>query len=203
MMVCLRSTLLVLLVHATIALSAQDTTAWRDSLNAYWAHMDAEFADSLQSPLKADDRAHFEHLQRFAPDPSYCVEAAFEPVVNAEPFVMKTSTARLPLYKVYGTLTFDLGGMEYTLPVYEDAVPNPAYPGHLFLPFTDLTNGEETYGGGRYLDLQAPLSTTVTLDFNKAYNPYCAYNDRYSCPIPPIENHVDGQVRAGVLKFHD
>ncbi|MEO8069691.1 MAG: DUF1684 domain-containing protein [Flavobacteriales bacterium] len=182
---------------------AQDATFSRDSLDAYWARMDAEFADSAQSPLKSEDRAHFEHLERFAPDRTYRVEAVFKQVQKAEPFAMKTSTARLPQYKVHGTLTFTLGGQEFTLPVYESATPDPNYPGYLFLPFTDLTNGEETYGGGRYLDLQAPLGPVVVVDFNKAYNPYCAYSDRYSCPIPPIENHVDAQVRAGVLKFHE
>ncbi|MFZ1688448.1 MAG: DUF1684 domain-containing protein [Flavobacteriales bacterium] len=183
--------------------SAQDSTAWRDSVNAYWMRMDAEFADSLESPLKPADRAHFSHLQRFAPDRSYWVEASFTAAQDPVPFAMKTSTTRLPMYKVHGTLTFTLNNQDFTLPVYEDAVPNPAYPGHLFLPFTDLTNGEETYGGGRYLDLQAPLGATVVVDFNRSYNPYCAYNDRYSCPIPPIENHIDAQVRAGVLKYHD
>lgn len=182
---------------------AQDAAAWRDSLDAHWARVDAEFADSAQSPLKPEDRAHFEHLHRFAPDRAYNVEAVFKPTQKAEPFAMKTSTARLPQYKVHGTLTFGLAGQQFTLPVYESATPDPNYPGYLFLPFTDLTNGEETYGGGRYLDLQAPLPPAVVVDFNKAYNPYCAYNDRYSCPIPPIENHLDIQVRAGVLKFHD
>lgn len=193
----------LILCVASLGSRAQDTIAWRDSLDAYWTRMDAEFADNPQSPLKPLDRKLFEHLHRFPADKSYCVQASFAPVLHAEPFAMKTSTARLPLYKVHGTLTFSLNGQEFTLPVYEDAVPNPLYPGHLFLPFTDLTNGEETYGGGRYLDLQAPLGAATTLDFNKAYNPYCAYNERYSCPVPPIENHVDLQVRAGVLKFHD
>ncbi len=199
----MRIAVVAVLSVASLVLRAQDTIAWRDSLDAYWARLDAEFADSAHSPLKPEDRAAFKHLHRFPSDHGYCVDATFTPAQHAEPFAMKTSTARLPLYKVHGTLTFALSGQEFTLPVYEDAVPNPLYPGHLFLPFTDLTNGEETYGGGRYLDLQVPLAATVIIDFNKAYNPYCAYNDRYSCPIPPIENHVDAEVKAGVLKFHD
>lgn len=202
-MIRMRVVVVAVLSFASILLHAQDTIVWRDSLDAYWARMDAEFADSAHSPLKPEDRVVFEHLLRFPADHGYCVEATFAAASNAEPFAMKTSTTRLPMYKVHGTLTFRLGDREFTLPVYENAVPNPAYPDHLFLPFTDLTNAEETYGGGRYLDLKAPLGPTVTVDFNKAYNPYCAYNDRYSCPIPPIENHVDAEVRAGVLKFHD
>ncbi len=202
-MSALRVVVVLALSISALVLQAQDTIVWRDSLDAYWARMDAEFADSAHSPLKSEDRQVFEHLHRFTADHSYCVEATFAAVAHAEPFAMKTSTTRMPMYKVHGTLTFQLGDREFSLPVYENAVPNPAYAYHLFLPFTDLTNGEESYGGGRYLDLQAPLGPTVIVDFNKAYNPYCAYNDRYSCPIPPIENHMDAEVRAGVLKFHD
>jgi uncharacterized protein (DUF1684 family) len=187
---------------------AQDTlvtggSLWRDSLEAYWSHIDAEYADSATSPLKTEDRAHFTHLVRFAPDSTYCVLARFTPVKDAEPFAMQTSTVRQPMFKTHGTLLFTLNGVEYMVSVYEDAVPDPRYPGYLFLPFTDLTNGEQTYGAGRYLDLKAPLADTVILDFNKAYNPYCAYNDKYSCPIPPSENHLPTTVKAGVLKFHD
>ena len=72
------------------------------------------------------------------------------------------------------------------------------YRNHLFLPFTDLTNGEETYGGGRYIDLSIPDSDTIIIDFNKAYNPYCAYSSTRSCPIPPRENDLDLKVEAGV-----
>jgi uncharacterized protein (DUF1684 family) len=208
MMILRRSLLLIALVGIGHGVAAQDTLvpeviAWRDSLDAYWMRMDAEYADSATSPLKAEDRAHFMHLSRFAPDSGYCVQARFTAVKDAEAFVMQTSTDRLPRFRTYGTLLFTLNGSEYMLSVYEDAVPDPRYPGYLFLPFTDLTNGEQTYGAGRYLDLKAPLAETVLLDFNKAYNPYCAYNDKYSCPIPPSENHLSTAVKAGVLKFHD
>lgn len=208
MMLTLRWLLLVALVGIGQRVSAQDTlvaggSSWRDSLDSYWARMDAEYADSTTSPLRPEDRAHFDHLARFARDSSYCVQARFTPVKDAEPFTMRTSTARLPMFKTHGTLLFTLKGVEYMVSVYQDAVPDPRYPGYLFLPFTDLTNGDQTYGAGRYLDLKAPLADTVILDFNKAYNPYCAYNDKYSCPIPPSENHLPTTVKAGVLKFHD
>jgi uncharacterized protein len=201
-----RSFILLGLLGISRMLVAQDslaTHAWRDSLDAYWVRLDAEYADSATSPLTAEDRAHFTHLDRFAPDPAFCVQATFTRVTGAEAFAMQTSTARLPLYKTYGTLLFQLGGVDYMVSVYEDAVPDPHYPGYLFLPFTDLTNGKESYGVGRYLDLRAPLADTVTVDFNRAYNPYCAYNDKYSCPVPPSENHLALDVRAGVRKFHD
>lgn len=198
----LRVLLPALLLVAAEHVRAQDDRAWRDSVDAYWTRLDAEFADSLTSPLTPDDRRTFTHIERFAPDPRFRVEAVFHRVNSADTIIMRTSTARLPRYKVHGTLTFDLDGRTFTVPVYENAVPDPRYPDHLFLPFTDLTNGEETYGAGRYLDLHAPLPDRVTLDLNLAYNPYCAYNHRYSCPIPPAANHLDVAVRAGAKSPH-
>lgn len=192
-----------LLFFSSSGAFAQCSPTWRDSLDAYWARMDAEFAAQATSPLDSADRIVFEHLHRFAPDPSYCVKATFTPAVDAQPFAMKTSTARLPMYKANGTVRFTLNGKEYSLTVFESVPPHPGYENELFLPFTDLTNGEETYGAGRYLDLHGPLGAEVEIDFNKAYNPYCAYSHRYSCPVPPSTNHLPVAVKAGVLKFHD
>ena len=176
---------------------------WRDSLDAYWSRLDAEFADSATSPLKAEDRAHFSRLSHFAFDSTYRVEATFAKADTASPFVMKTTKTRTPMYKVHGTLRFALNGEERTLTVYESVPPHPGYEDEVFLPFTDLTNGSETYGVGRYIDLHIPLDSIITLDFNKAYNPYCAYSDKYSCPVPPRGNHLATEVRAGVLRFHE
>ena len=72
---------------------------------------------------------------------------------------------------------------------------------YLFLPFTDLTNGEATYAGGRYIDLAIPDGDTLIIDFNKSYNPYCAYNKKYSCPIVPKVNHLEIDINAGVKAF--
>lgn len=198
-----KQSLAVVFVLLDAASQAQCSSSWRDSLDAYWSRMDAEFSAQATSPLDSTDRIVFEHLQRFTPEPSYCVKARFTPAEGAEPFTMKTSTARLPVYKANGTLRFTLNGKEWKLTVYESVPPHPGYENELFLPFTDLTNGEETYGAGRYLDLHGPLAAEVELDFNKAYNPYCAYSHRYSCPIPPKENHLATRIRAGVLKFHE
>ena len=93
-----------------------------------------------------------------------------------------------------------MDGTEYTLNVYQSQQlsTDPDYADYLFVPFTDATNGESTYPSGRYLDLHIPQGETVLLDFNRAYNPYCAYNARYSCPIPPAENHLEIPIKAGV-----
>jgi uncharacterized protein (DUF1684 family) len=172
-------------------------------LDAYWSGLNAQFADSATSPLTAEDRARFHEVPRFAPDDVYCVSAIFLRDTLAEPFAMKTTKTRTPMYKVHGTAHFLLNGSERTLTIYESVPPHPGYEDEVFLPFTDLTNGAETYGVGRYLDLRAPLDRMITLDFNKAYNPYCAYNDKYSCPIPPKENHLTTAVRAGAMKYHE
>ncbi|MBL7962882.1 MAG: DUF1684 domain-containing protein [Flavobacteriales bacterium] len=197
----MRSLGLVWALLLTAAVQAQD--AWRDSLEAYWERINAAYRDTAHSPLKPEDRAVFTALERFPIDPAYRVQARFKPAKSPVPFTMRTTTQRQPVYVAYGTLEFKLNGRKCRLTVYRDAVPRPGLETHLFLPFTDATNGEETYGGGRYMDLAAPLGATVELDFNRAYNPYCAYGGRYSCPIPPKENHLPVAVRAGVLKFHD
>jgi uncharacterized protein (DUF1684 family) len=118
---------------------------------------------------------------------------------------MKTSTARLPEYIKYGELHFVLDGKECHLNVYQniDLIKKPGFEDYLFLPFSDLTSGKESYIGGRYIDLTIPKSSTMILDFNTAYNPYCAYNHIYSCPLVPLENDLNVAIEAGVKKFHD
>ena len=183
---------------------AQTDTGWLVGLEYYWSGIDSAYRDSLHSPLPKEDRPGFVQLPRFAPDRAYRVTARF--VAQEGPiFGMKTSTVREPKYRSVGTLYFTLQGKEEQLTVYRniDLSRLEGYRNYLFVPFTDLTNGESTYGGGRYLDLEGPLVEVVELDFNRAYNPYCAYGGSYSCPIPPLENHLEVAVRAGVLKHHD
>jgi uncharacterized protein (DUF1684 family) len=118
---------------------------------------------------------------------------------------MKTSTARLPEYIKYGELHFVIAGRKCKLNVYQNVElsKKPGYEDYLFLPFSDLTCGKESYIGGRYIDMRFPKYDTVLIDFNTAYNPYCAYNHKYSCPIVPLENDLAIEILAGVKKFHD
>ena len=104
----------------------------------------------------------------------------------------------------YGVLKFYILGKDLALYAYQniDLVKKEAYKDYLFIPFTDLSNGFETYGGGRYIDIQYNGEESIVLDFNKAYNPYCAYSGRWSCPIPPKENHLEIEIKAGVRSFH-
>lgn len=165
--------------------------------------MNAEYKDATSSPLKDKDRKHFESLDFFKFDSSYVVTAQLKRTPDTEWFDMKTTTSRVSPERIYGILTFELKGQTYTLNVYQgkDIMKRDGLEDYLFLPFIDDTNGEESYGGGRYIDLRIPEGDTIEIDFNKAYNPYCAYNDKYSCPIVPRVNYLALNVRAGVKAF--
>jgi uncharacterized protein (DUF1684 family) len=193
------------LLAAVCILSNTQAQTYTDSILQYQSKLDSEFKSKEESPLEPKDRRKFKTLDYFAIDSTYRVTAAFTRAENTTPFKMKTSTDRLPEYGVDGTLTFDLKGKTHVLEVYQNVrlSAQEKYKNYLFLPFTDETSGAESYGGGRYLDLEIPSGTTLVLDFNKAYNPYCAYSHRYSCPIPPAQNHINVAVKAGVKKFHD
>jgi hypothetical protein len=149
--------------------------------------------------------AVFTGLYYFDVDTSFHVQAVFHKYKKQRSFTMKTSTDRLPVYQVYGYLEFSLQGKNFTLQVYrnKEIARRPGLKDYLFIPFTDLTNGEESYGGGRYIDFRIPEEETVWLDFNEAYNPYCAYNTRFSCPVPPAENFLDTRITAGEKNFGD
>lgn len=141
-------------------------------------------------------------LQYFAPDLTYRVMASLEPVQQKQVRVLQTSTGEQARYLDYAWASFTLGGQEQRLLILEvmDMGPNR---GKLFLAFADGTSARETYGGGRYLDLKkVPAATSIELDFNKAYNPYCAYNENYSCPLPPTENILPVTILAGEKAYH-
>ena len=171
----------------------------------FQTELNNSYADSLKSPLTKEDLNHFKGLDFFPISEKYIVEATFVRTKKEKPFGMKTTTSRTPLYKKYGELLFSIEGKEFKLNVYQnvDLIKKPGYDDYLFLPFSDLTCGKESYIGGRYVDMRIQKGTIWTIDFNKAYNPYCAYNYEYSCPIVPLENDLDIEILAGVKKFHD
>jgi uncharacterized protein (DUF1684 family) len=172
---------------------------YRDSINKV-------FADPEQSILTDEDLEHFESLHFYPANQSYEVEVRFKRIKKGAEFEMKTTTERLPVYKPYGRVKFKVGKRKFKLTVYQniEVIKMPGYEDVLFLPFTDLTSGDTSYGGGRYLDMRkSDIEVDGMIDFNLCYNPYCAYNPRYSCPIPPLENHLDIRIEAGVMKWHD
>ncbi len=182
-------------ILSLINLKAQTQTSqeFQDKINE-------EYSDPEKSPLEKKDLKKFTALPFFQIDPNFIVQASFKRTEEAPIFEMKTTTDRLPQYQKYGEATFQIQGKEYLLNLYQSQSlkDNDEYKDYLFLPFTDATNGNETYGGGRFIDLKIPEGDQILIDFNKAYNPYCAYNHAYSCPIPPKENDLDVRITAGV-----
>lgn len=186
-----------------ICYAQTDTTSFRFINDSLRQATDEEFADPEHSPLSEADQKSFTGLSYFPFDGSYVVRAQFERTPKEKPFLMPTTTERLPRYVKYGILRFELHGQALQLSVYKnlDLSKKAGYENYYFIPFNDSTNGFETYGGGRYMDIYGPFEDTVILDFNRAYNPYCAYNSGYSCPIPPVENRLEIRIEAGVLEW--
>lgn len=174
------------------------------SVTTFQEKINSEFANAEESPLKEKDRKKFKTLDFFPVDLKYCVTARLVKATDEKPFTMPTTGTRKPLYIKYGELSFKIDGKDYKLNVYRnlELAKMEKYKKYLFLPFTDLTSGVDSYGGGRYIDLEIPDGDSITIDFNKAYNPYCAYNEGYSCPIPPQANDLKVEIRAGVKAFH-
>ncbi|NER18575.1 DUF1684 domain-containing protein [Spongiivirga citrea] len=165
--------------------------------------LNLNYGDKEESPLTDEDLNAFKGLQFFEIDTSYYVIAKFVETPNTAPFKMKTTTDRLPIYRKFGEAHFQLQGKDQVLSIFQNLglMEDPEYEDYLFVPFTDETNGSESYGGGRYLDVEMPEGDRMIINFNKAYNPYCAYNAKYSCPIPPSENHLDIEIKAGVKAY--
>ncbi len=162
------------------------------------------FKNPETSPLPDRFRKDFEGLDFFPADTSYRIVAKFERTPDAKPFSMPTTTNEETIEVLYGIASFELNGKSHQLEIYQTPglLSQIKYRDYLFLPFLDETNGEETYGGGRYLDLTIPDGDSILIDFNKAYNPYCVYNKKYSCPLVPRQNYLRTKVRAGVKNFN-
>ena len=167
--------------------------------------LNAEYADAKTSPLIAEDLAVFKTLDFYPANETFFVVAKLVRTQKEKPFEMETSTDRKPLYVKYGELYFTIDGRDFKLNVYKniELSKKKEYKDYLFLPFYDLTSGAESYIGGKYIDLRIPKGDTIVIDFNTSYNPYCAYNYKYSCPKVPLENDLDVEIKAGVKKFHD
>jgi uncharacterized protein (DUF1684 family) len=152
--------------------------------------------------VKGKDR---EALRFFPVNAKYNVIASFKRIVDTVGFVMRTSGKIEKKFYRYGTLSFYLDKKRYALTLYQSAAirKGDKYEDYLFLPFTDMTSGDESYGGGRYIDFQLGdiRKNTLRVDFNKAYNPYCAYTTGYNCPIPPRENDLQVKIKAGEKAF--
>ena len=158
----------------------------------------AALTDPSKNILTDEEIAQFEGLDYFLIDTNYIVKATFIRKKEKK-FNLPTTTSQTPVYRQFGIVKFELNGAQHELKVYQNLElrKNPDFKNYLFLPFRDSTSGNESYGGGRYLDLIIPNKENIKLDFNFAYNPYCVYSYRYSCPIPPEENTLKTSIKAG------
>lgn len=195
----MKSILTALILFINLIICAQNQNYIAD-IKTFQEELNTEFKNPEKSPLTIKEQKKFKGHDFFPIDESYSFNAKFIKTQNAIPFNMKTTTNRSPIYEKYGEVVFEFNKIEYRLSIYQShrLRETDKYKNYLFLPFTDLTNGDETYGGGRYIDLNIPNSDNIIIDFNKAYNPYCAYSKTRSCPIPPEENDLDLKIKAGV-----
>lgn len=154
---------------------------------------------SDESPVA--DKANFKGLSYYPPDPKYRIMADLTPVESRKVVMLTTSDGKQQRYVEYAYADFSIDGTKNRLLIMEMIDDGP-FRGKLFLAFGDETSADETYGAGRYLDItKTPGASTIILDFNKAYNPYCAYNASYSCPLPPPENILKVTIRAGEKNY--
>ena len=171
------------------------------------------YKDSIETYLKKYVKEHEvvtgkdkERMSFFPVDEKYRITCRFERTTNSPWFRMESSGQIKRNYRTYGIIHFTVNDTALTLNIYQsqDLMATPQYGDHLFIPFTDATSGEETYESGRYIDLEIKdiANDKFTIDFNKAYNPYCAYvSGKFNCPIPPAENRLTVAIRAGEKTF--
>ena len=175
--------------------SAPDDGDYADRLAAARIAKDQQFREASDSPVPKEKRDALLPLPYFPVDPAFTVPAALKLSGDRPVFEMPTSTGALRKMQLVGTLEFTFEGERRSLGAFvEDGTQQIT---NLFVPFADLTTGMDTYAAGRYLDIEPTTTGYYTIDFNRAYNPYCAYNATYECPFPPPSNRLNVAIRAG------
>ncbi len=170
----------------------EEVSSARVEKNAY-------FRDDPDSPIPSSQRSQFRGLNYYHPDPAYKTKARLDRFDRQDRVMITTSKGSRQAYVKYGAFSFELQGEPLELFVYKST--EDPFSRSLFVPFSDATSGNETYKSGRYLDLEEQGGDEYDLDFNMAYNPYCAYNEEYICPIPPGENRLAVRVMAGEKNY--
>ncbi len=186
----------------SLFLNAQTEKENIEAIKKFQKELNAEYLNPKETPLRGDNLKNFKKHPFFPIDLKYRVTAKFVKTENPVPFELPTSSGKFKQYQEYGKATFDLDGQSLTLTLYQslDLMKMEKYKDYLFLPFRDLTNEKETYGGGKYMDLKIPSGNEIVLDFNRSYQPFCAYNAfDYNCPIVPEENKLPVRIEAGVM----
>lgn len=174
----------------------EDDSATIKEIEQYRAERDTYMRTDATSPIPADKKAVLLPLRYYAPDPAYSVPAVLDVLSGPRTKLeVPTSTGAPRVVELVGQLQFSLQGQKLTLNAFVEEGTQKI--DELFVPFSDLTAGTETYPAGRYLNLKPTATGIYTIDFNKAYNPFCAYNNTYECPLPPRENRLKVAIQAG------
>ncbi len=190
----------ILLFTLFLLLNCDNRKRYNNDLTPFQREINDFFKDASVSPLKKRDLKNFRGLDFFTYDSTYLVTAKLTKTPKEKPFMMLTTTDMVVEYIKYGTVSFELLDNQYSLDIYKN-LEDPNERDNLFLPFLDDTNGNESYGGGRYINLDIPQVDNLIIDFNSAFNPYCVYDEKYSCPIVPAENYLPLEIKAGVMNF--
>ena len=192
------SLFLLILLGVFVPLSGITQNNYIDSVQTIRNEHVKELFDADKQVLNEEERNRIQSLDYYPIDISKKVNAVFTEE-KGRSFHLPTSSGATKLYRKYGYVTFHWEGNEVRLTIYQDInlSKKQGFEEYLVIPFKDATSGKETYGGGRYLDFRMTDKSTVEIDFNLVYNPYCAYSYRYNCPIPPEENHLKISIDAG------
>lgn len=190
----------ILLFSLFLLLNCDNRKRYNNDLTPFQREINDFFKDASVSPLKKRDLKNFRGLDFFTYDSTYLVTAKLTKTPKEKPFMMLTTTDMVVEYIKYGTVSFELLNNQYSLDIYKN-LEDPNERDNLFLPFLDDTNGNESYGGGRYINLDIPQVDNLIIDFNSAFNPYCVYDEKYSCPIVPRDNYLPLEIKAGVMNF--
>ena len=189
----------ILFLFISLSATVQD---YQTKIAAHREAYKQDFVKEGHSPLKEND---LKDLHFFDPDSLYRVMAKVEVLKHEKVFKMPTVDGSSQEYYRYAKINFTINGQVIQMTLFKSTAlaVNPKYKDYLFLPFTDETNNKDTYGGGRYIDLNLSeiKNGMLEVDFNKAYNPYCAYSDGYRCPVPPEENDLSIAIKAGEKKY--
>lgn len=194
-------TFIILLCHLNHLWSQSGQNSYHDHIEKYRASYKNGFIHDERSPLKEEE---LNYMDFYTPDETWkltcqCVTDPNNIIVD-----MPTYSGLVKKYKIYGEAICHFNNDTFSLKLYQNVQNrNPLNAQYLFLPFKDLTNGDTTYGGGRYINLNINDITQgeIVIDFNKAYNPWCAYSDGYNCPVPPKDNHISIAIKAGEKNY--
>ncbi len=201
----MKAAFLTILLLLSLVCFAKAQTKYDDAaVKSFREIRDKSFRNANETPLLKEDFLKFKGLEYFGTDANFAVKAKLEKRSDAQIFMMPTSIGTMRKYFKYGVLTFELAGKKFSLTAFQSEADarKPETKGALFVPFRDLTNSTATYGAGRYLNIRIPSGDEAMLDFNFSYNPSCAYgNDSFSCAIPPKENFLQTEIKAGEKKF--